>query len=104
MAFTPPWAPHAGAAACFNRPAAIDMAATASAGDTSVSSQALMETLSLSMSIPRPSSPDRHQLVDASPGDRGNCHFRHALWSGPIISALTEGSKNWRKHNEENAW
>jgi hypothetical protein len=28
--------PHAGAADCFNRPTAIDLAATATAGDTSV--------------------------------------------------------------------
>jgi hypothetical protein len=36
MAFTPPWAPHAGAADCFNRPTAIDMAATATAGGSAV--------------------------------------------------------------------
>ena len=36
MAITPPWAPHASAADCFNRSTAIDMAGTVTDGDTSV--------------------------------------------------------------------
>jgi hypothetical protein len=36
MAIIPPWALHVGAANCFNRPTAIDMATTVSADDTAV--------------------------------------------------------------------
>ena len=41
MAIPPPWALHVGAANCFNRPAAIGMATTATADDTSVTFTAL---------------------------------------------------------------
>jgi hypothetical protein len=82
MAITPPWALHVGAANCFNRPTAIGMATPVTSDDTFVIFTAL----------------------------DGGCHFHHALRSGPIVPALKnashtdEGSKNWRKHNEENAW
>jgi hypothetical protein len=41
MAITPPWALHAGAANCFNRPTAIGMAGTLAADNTSVAFTAL---------------------------------------------------------------
>jgi hypothetical protein len=41
MAITPPWALHVGTPNCFNRPTAIGMATTVTAGDTSVAFTAL---------------------------------------------------------------
>jgi hypothetical protein len=41
MAITPPWALHVGAPNCFNRPTAIGMAITVTAGNTSVTFTAL---------------------------------------------------------------
>ena len=41
MAITPPWALHVGAPNCFNRPIAIGMATTVTAGDTSVTFTAI---------------------------------------------------------------
>jgi hypothetical protein len=82
MAITPPWALHVGAANCFNRPNAIGMATPVTADNTFVIFTALEEVVTFTTPCdPAQSSPT---LKNASHTD--------------------EGSKNWRKHNEENAW
>jgi hypothetical protein len=93
--------PHAGAADCFNRPTATDMAGTVTAGDTSVAFTAVdgqIVTLSLNSTNATFTGTDRNTAQALKLAlNHGNCHFRHAPRSGPIVSALKNAGHTDRK-------
>jgi hypothetical protein len=90
MAITPPWALHVGARNCFNRPTAFCMATTATPDDIFLTLMALDGQVV----------PFREYSTNATftgtDCNNGGCAAGYL--------SLTEGSKNWRNHNEKNAW
>jgi hypothetical protein len=132
MAITPSWALRVGAPNCLNRPAATGMATTVTADDTSLTFTALdgldgrVVTFSESSTNATFTGTDSNNSA-CTAADRGRVaginipHIANQFngtstssaqgiltWQAtspsPPRKHRTEGSKNRRKHNEENQW